>query len=231
MWNLPLFASKEVLNKRLCNVLGNVSIDFWKPKKTEHQEHGGCARIETVRDIPSGELLIGFRYPVFVKEWISNRKIERSSASIDITKKWTWEKDLEDLVSDEKTNESELSISICSALNIVENVVENCESIDICPDIEEAKKVRNVLSSEESMKNEVLVKFAYDVLRNKGTGFIQEVIEKKNWRIEVVKLMIKYHLKYNPCVWFEEKKIVAIPFNMNELNEDIKAFHEEFCTT
>ena len=246
VWNLPLFASKETLERRLYQTLGEVKVDFWRPRKSTHKDHGGCARIQTLEEVSCGELFIGFRYPVYLKEWVVN---QRHVPVIKSSKKWSWEIFSNDTVSEEKSSESAFSVSICTAYNIVENMVVNCDSIDIFPNQSEANigensaidmheqefKIDNVVCAEtiieETSKDTVLVEFLYDALRSSKTGFVNKMLEEKSWRCQAICLLIKHHIGIDPLIWFEEKKQIAVSFNMQDLKADIKDFRKEFEVT
>ena len=131
IWNLPLFATRSLIEERICLTFGKCSVDVFQPRLPKHSTHAGMARIMSRNEYNFGEkspLDLGFRYPAFIKE----------SSRPDL-KTWKPDNCSPDLVSDEKTDDSSFSISICPSIDITYPLIVLNESINIAPEADALK--------------------------------------------------------------------------------------------
>ena len=130
IWNLPLFASRSLIEERLCLTFEKCSIDVFQPRLPKHRTHSGMARVICSKVFEFGEktpLDLGFRYPAFAKtSYRPAFKLKTKQSHNDAS----------DFFSDEKSDESTFSISICTSIDITHPVIVMNECVNIEPVIE-----------------------------------------------------------------------------------------------
>ena len=184
VWNLPLFKAKDEIEKCLRTRIGDLKADFWKPTKSKHRDHGGCVRVVCGTKLQEGELDIGYRYPVFVKNWQT-----RSSG-----RAYKKREELDDAKSNESDYDcdSQLRISSCCSVNIVETVlrVEICESVSIASTIECLSKA----SGKKSLEKRIVFEELNDIdLKNEGHRLDEITLDGINIESGFMDIQAKLH--------------------------------------
>ena len=130
IWNLPLFASRALIQERLCLRFGKCSIYIFDPKLPKHRTHAGIARVVCSDAADFGEktpIDLGFRYPAFAKNSSTRFQPDFKLRS------WPSHNHAPDLNSDEKSEDSTFSISMCTSIDIIRPVVVMNEIVNIDP--------------------------------------------------------------------------------------------------